>query len=99
MSVKVAVFSLITPCQIQAFGIFRICHKDLTYRIDRRDLPFIFDKFYRVNQGDLYDTPGYGLGLFYVKKIVDLFGWSIAAKSKKGEGTKFIITFSNNEKR
>ncbi len=54
-------------------------------------LPHIFDKFYRVPTGDLHDVKGYGLGLFYVKTMVEKHGWSIDASSTKGEGTTFII--------
>lgn len=61
--------------------------------IDRNDLPYIFDKFYRVTSGDRYETGGYGLGLFYVKQIIGLLGWSIEAESKPGKGTRFTIKF------
>ncbi|MDE6028064.1 MAG: HAMP domain-containing histidine kinase, partial [Muribaculaceae bacterium] len=66
--------------------------------IDKKNLPYIFDKFYRVSSGDRYEVSGYGLGLFYVKQIVSLFGWSIEAKSQPGTGTKFIITINDNGK-
>lgn len=67
--------------------------------IDKDNLPYIFDKFYRVTSGDRYEVGGYGLGLFYVKQIVELLGWSIDVTSKPGVGTKFIIKFKNNEER
>lgn len=67
--------------------------------IDKENLPFIFDKFYRVTSGDRYEVGGYGLGLFYVKQITGLMGWSIDVTSKKGQGTKFTIRFDGNEKR
>lgn len=67
--------------------------------IDSGNLPFIFDKFYRVTSGDRYEVGGYGLGLFYVKQITGLMGWSIDVTSKKGHGTKFTIRFDDNEKR
>lgn len=67
--------------------------------IDRDNLPYIFDKFYRVTSGDRYEVGGYGLGLFYVKQIVELLGWSIDVTSKPGVGTKFTIKFKNNEER
>lgn len=59
--------------------------------IDRKDLPHIFDKFYRVNTGDRYEVGGYGLGLFYVKNLSERFGWRVEVKSTPGSGTEFII--------
>lgn len=67
--------------------------------IDKGNLPFIFDKFYRVTSGDRYEAGGYGLGLFYVKQITELMGWKIEVTSKPEQGTKFTIRFDSNEKR
>lgn len=67
--------------------------------IDKENLPFIFDKFYRVTSGDRYEVGGYGLGLFYVKQIVGLMGWDIDVASKPDQGTVFTIRFYGNEKR
>ena len=61
--------------------------------IGSEHLPYIFDKFYRVPSGDRYEAGGYGLGLFYVKQIVELHGWSISVTSKPGTGTGFTIRF------
>lgn len=67
--------------------------------IYKENIPFIFDKFYRVTSGDRYEVGGYGLGLFYVKQIVGLMGWNIEVESKPDHGTKFTIRFDGNEKR
>lgn len=67
--------------------------------IDKENLPFIFDKFYRVTSGDRYEVGGYGLGLFYVKQITELMGWDIDVASEPGHGTMFTIRFNGNEKR
>ena len=67
--------------------------------IAKDNLPFIFDKFYRVTSGDRYEVGGYGLGLFYVRQIVDLLGWSIEVTSKPEVGTIFTIKFNGNEER
>ena len=57
-------------------------------------LSHIYDKFYRVPTGDVHDVKGYGLGLFYVKTMVEKHGWSIEASSTKGEGATFTILFT-----
>ena len=67
--------------------------------IEKGNLQFIFDKFYRVSSGDRYEVGGYGLGLFYVKQIVGLLGWRIDVMSKPGSGTSFTIKFYDDEER
>ena len=59
--------------------------------IEKENLPYIFDKFYRVPTGNHYDVGGYGLGLFYVKQMIGMFGWNIEVESRPGKGTKFTI--------
>jgi two-component system phosphate regulon sensor histidine kinase PhoR len=53
----------------------------------------IFDRFYRIPTGNLHDVKGFGLGLAYVKRIVELHGGDIAVKSELQSGTTFSLFF------
>ncbi|MDE7347749.1 MAG: HAMP domain-containing histidine kinase [Muribaculaceae bacterium] len=66
--------------------------------IPQKSIPYIFNKFYRVPHGNLQDVRGYGIGLYYVKSILDKMGLSITVKSKEGKGSTFTIKFNNDGK-
>ena len=68
-----------------------ICVKDNGIGIPASSLPKIFDRFYRVPKGDIHDVKGYGLGLYYVRTIVEKHDWNIEVQSNEGEGTEFLI--------
>ncbi len=72
--------------------------KDNGIGIPSKSIPFLFNKFYRVPHGNRQDVRGYGIGLYYVKSILDKMGWDIEVRSKEGEGSVFTIKFDRNEK-
>jgi two-component system, OmpR family, sensor histidine kinase BaeS len=65
--------------------------KDEGIGISEKDLPFIFERFYRTDQSRNRDSGGFGLGLTIVKETVTALGGRISATSKPGEGSTFTV--------
>jgi two-component system phosphate regulon sensor histidine kinase PhoR len=61
--------------------------------IKEKDLKQVFDKYYRVPSGNVHDVKGFGLGLAYVKLMVDALGGKIRIDSQFGKGTQVEICF------
>ena len=59
-------------------------------------ISYLFNKFYRVPHGNRQDVRGYGIGLYYVRSILDKMGWNINVRSKENEGSVFTIKISND---
>src|SRR4030043_241341 len=49
--------------------------------------PYIFDKFFRSHTGDVHDVKGFGIGLFYVKSMVEAHGGNVKVTSEVNKGS------------
>jgi signal transduction histidine kinase len=66
--------------------------KDNGIGIAKKEQKAIFEKFYRVQKGNIHTTKGLGLGLFYVQQLVKAYNGTITVNSEEGTGAEFIIS-------
>ncbi len=70
--------------------------KDNGIGISKSEQDKVFEKYYRVSTGNVHDIKGFGLGLNFVKKVIENLKGSIKIKSELGKGSSFVITLKVN---
>ena len=78
-------------------GMVQITVADNGIGIAKADQRYVFDKFYRSESAKDKAIPGIGLGLSYVKLLVEAHGGSISLDSTEGEGTTFTIVIPQRD--
>jgi two-component system, OmpR family, phosphate regulon sensor histidine kinase PhoR len=61
--------------------------------ISRENRNKIFKKFHRLQRGDVHNVKGFGIGLYYVKSIIEKMGGTISVKSELNKGSRFTVKF------
>ena len=75
---------------------FTILVRDRGIGMDEDTLNQVFDRFYRATKGNIHDVKGHGLGLSFVKEIIEKHRGTISVQSIEGEGTTFKVVLENN---
>jgi len=69
--------------------VFDICDNGIG--ISSKDLPYVFEKYFRVDTGNIHNIKGYGIGLSFVKEVIQKHGGKVELHSKIGEGSRFLL--------
>ncbi len=77
----------------KASNAWRLSVKDSGIGIPKSYHQAVFDKFFRVPTGDLHQVKGFGLGLSYVKQVVEKHGGHVVVHSEPAQGSEFILWF------
>lgn len=73
--------------------------KDNGIGIESKEKNRIFEKFYRIQHGNIQNARGFGIGLNYVKNVIESHGGIIDVSSNPGKGSCFEITLNENERK
>ena len=84
--IDLTITTLSLPAEIQ------IIIEDQGIGMDGDTTKHIFEKFYRAHTGNVHNVKGFGLGMSYVKWVIDIHKGKIKVQSQEGIGTKMIIT-------
>jgi two-component system sensor histidine kinase SenX3 len=91
--------SVVTVATTMANDTVEISVEDQGIGIPPRDLPRIFERFYRVDRARARDTGGTGLGLAIARHIVENHGGTVRVSSQEGKGSTFVLSLPAVEER
>ncbi len=81
----------ISARRVNSYILF--CVEDRGVGIGKADQKLVFEKFYRVHTGNRHDVKGFGLGLNFVKNIIESMNGKVWVESELGKGSKFFMEF------